>query len=59
MTLLGQLAGGVSAARAGDFNLQDTVSPSSVDTKDSSSSHPSPGLFSPSKFHFNLDPRVG
>ena len=57
MLLLGQLASGVSAARAGDFNLQNTVSTTDSDSKDSSDA--SVGLFSPKRLNFTFDSRVG
>ena len=57
LLLLGQLAGGVSAARAGDFNLQNTVAAPDTDSKDSS--NVDAGLFSPKKFNFTFDSRIG
>ena len=57
MLLLGQIAGGVPAAHAGDFNLQNTVSPTDADSKDSADA--GAGLFSPKRLNFTFDSRVG
>ena len=62
LVLLGQLAIGLSAALAGDFNLQNTAEP---DTKDISSAEAKEatttdaGIFGSRRFHLTFDSRIG